>query len=828
MSENAQPSHVAGPDDPIAGTYDTIRTLGQGGMGIVALVRDRLTARQYAVKRIRNDQLDSAMPRRDFLRELLTWSETPEHPFIAQFRFFRSLKDEVLLFSEYIDAGSLHDWIAEGRIHSIEQILEIAIRAAYGIQAAHDCTIIHQDIKPKNILMSQDAVPHITDFGLARIGGRIRAAKRDVEPDAMGDTEPVHPPSTVTTAVSSSGFTPAYCSPEQAEGFVVTPRSDQWSWGVTVLEMFNGERMSDWGFLAGQSLSHLINNGPSKGGVPRIPDDVAGVLRRCFAMNQRERFPSIVEAAGQLNEILRKMTGGTGIPQPAIASPIATKNHRKAPNGLEWRDPNEFLAECPPALRDLLQPERPSYRNARSCAIADLIHYEEIQTELPRRCPQDPELIMKIDTDVLDEITQILWTLGDTGGALAACDRAIARRSDPACATIPGNLNALAANHGIRGTILCLARQFQSAIPALDQTASLWETLAAESRSPDDLSRFAMTLMHRANATKMLGQVEPSIAFYDRSNALFEQALDQKPDFEIRRRQSYCLMNRANTMRMLGRFDDAMTGYLDAARMLDACPEDLESHIREDRALISLNRAGTLWSMQHFEESIAEFDRAIAIYQSIDPGETDYPIQMDRALAIANKANALASLNRPAESIALYETVIRIRSHWLHEEGRREAAESLATAYLNMAYINDQMNEPDRCLDALDRSIGILEPLIRIETRITLKQVLLLCYCHQFRILFNLERFSASASVMQKTEHLIPLLRGILPSSQLDIEMAQITLMQFIAQSHGVPVRFSRADADQALALLESNLTEETPTDVREAYERLVKLYKNC
>ena len=158
--------------------YVIERELGRGGMGCVWLVKSKSTGRQFAVKQtlIKDDA-----HRKAFLTELQTWIDLPEHPNIVPCRFFRTVGAEIVIFADYIAGGSLAEWIVRRKLTKLKQILDVAIQFAWGLHAVHERGLIHQDVKPGNVLMTADpsagsgqaAIPMITDFGLAR--ARLRA-----------------------------------------------------------------------------------------------------------------------------------------------------------------------------------------------------------------------------------------------------------------------------------------------------------------------------------------------------------------------------------------------------------------------------------------------------------------------------------------------------------------------------------------------------------------------------------------------------------------------------------------------------------------------------
>ena len=206
------------PGQLLLGDFEVQRVLGQGGMGKVYLVRSRTTAMEFAVKHalIKDDN-----SRQNFLSELQTWIDLPDHPHIVACRFFRTIGDEISIFAEYVGGGTLADWIQNRRLTTLEQILDVAIQFAWGLQALHDHGLIHQDVKPGNVLMTPEGIAKVTDFGLAR--ARLRGGDGQFHsPDTA--------PSGQSVLVSFGGMTQSYCSPEQGSlpAYMVKLRENHW------------------------------------------------------------------------------------------------------------------------------------------------------------------------------------------------------------------------------------------------------------------------------------------------------------------------------------------------------------------------------------------------------------------------------------------------------------------------------------------------------------------------------------------------------------------------------------------------------------------------
>ena len=361
------------PGQLLLGDFEVRCVLGQGGMGRVYLVRSRTTGMEFAVKRalIKDDS-----NRQNFLSELQTWTDLPEHPHVVACRFFRTIGDEIAIFAEYVGGGTLAHWIENRRLTTLEQILDVAIQFAWGLQALHEHGLIHQDVKPGNVLLTSQGVAKVTDFGLARArlrGGDWQFYSADTAPQGQ------------SMLVSFGGMTQAYCSPEQAARQPLSRKTDIWSWGVSVLDMFYGQPSCVYGQAAGESLEAYFQEGTLDKELPRMPVEMTMVLGKCFQPKPEHRWENMSEAADALLCLYSKVSGGAYPRQVAAISsrkspPMPAHDRRTAAN-VKWDDPREWqrkafnAAGLAPSEADA--PFLPGSGSRRAQAIADMVVYEE-------------------------------------------------------------------------------------------------------------------------------------------------------------------------------------------------------------------------------------------------------------------------------------------------------------------------------------------------------------------------------------------------------------------------------------------------------------------
>ncbi|MEU5975484.1 protein kinase [Streptomyces sp. NPDC047315] len=267
-------------EDPrVVGSFRIHRRLGAGGMGVVYLGSDR-RGQRVALKVIRPDLAEDREFLARFAREvsaarrirggctarLVAADLEAERPWFA---------------TQYVPGPSLHDKVNEEGVLPAAEVAAIGAALSEGLVAVHEAGVVHRDLKPSNILLSPKG-PRIIDFGIAW---------------ATGASTLTH----VGTAVGSPGF----LAPEQVRGVAVTPATDVFSLGATLVYAATGD--SPFG-LGGSEvmLYRVVHEEPHLHGVP---DALAPLLRACLAKDPEER-PSTLQLSMRLKEIAAREAQG--------------------------------------------------------------------------------------------------------------------------------------------------------------------------------------------------------------------------------------------------------------------------------------------------------------------------------------------------------------------------------------------------------------------------------------------------------------------------------------------------------------------------------------
>ncbi|MHC4540085.1 MAG: protein kinase domain-containing protein [Planctomycetota bacterium] len=261
------------------GPFRIEQELGRGGAGVVYLAHDTKLDRSVAIKSLPPEVKDNPKALSRFTREARVLASL-NHPNIAAIHEeLEEAEGAVYLVLEYVPGQTLAERIAKGPL-KLEEALTIALQIAEAVAAAHEHDVIHRDLKPGNIKITQEGKVKVLDFGLAKVVG--------------GETTDQQ--TTITEPGRVIG-TPAYMSPEQARGKPTDKRSDIWSFGCVLYEMltgnvpFKGETISD-------TLANILQTEPSWETLSEsTPANIVSLLRRCLEKEPRRRLRDIGDIA---------------------------------------------------------------------------------------------------------------------------------------------------------------------------------------------------------------------------------------------------------------------------------------------------------------------------------------------------------------------------------------------------------------------------------------------------------------------------------------------------------------------------------------------------
>ncbi len=263
------------------GQHELIEELGTGGMGVVFKAKDIQLRRDVALKILRPELMRDAEFRNRFLLEARSASAM-NHPNIATVYQIGEELGVHFISMEFVDGENLSQWRSRNA-EELDLQLAIAIQAAKGFAHAHRKRVVHRDIKPENILVTKDNVVKIMDFGLAK---RLTPAQ-----------------DSLTKSGTTLG-TLRYMSPEQAAGLETDQRSDIFSFGVVLFELFTGD-LPFSGDFEWSVLYSIMNEEPKPllQANPDLPDDLERVIQKALQKDKTERYQAMEELMTTLEKI---------------------------------------------------------------------------------------------------------------------------------------------------------------------------------------------------------------------------------------------------------------------------------------------------------------------------------------------------------------------------------------------------------------------------------------------------------------------------------------------------------------------------------------------
>jgi tetratricopeptide (TPR) repeat protein len=267
--------------------YKILEKLGEGGMGVIYKAEDTKLKRTVALKFLPPDLTRDPQAKERFVHEAQAASAL-EHPNICNIHEIDETDDgQMFICMACYQGQTVKEKIEQGPL-KLEEVLHIAEQVAQGLAKAHGQGIVHRDIKPGNIFLTEDGRVKILDFGLAKLAGQMRI-----------------------TRTSSTLGTVAYMSPEQTRGEEVDQRTDIWSLGVLLYEMLTGQ-LPFKGEYEQAVVYSILNEMPKPIEELRegVPEAIRALVKRAMEKDSAKRYRNIAELRSDLQAIGRALAAG--------------------------------------------------------------------------------------------------------------------------------------------------------------------------------------------------------------------------------------------------------------------------------------------------------------------------------------------------------------------------------------------------------------------------------------------------------------------------------------------------------------------------------------
>lgn len=674
------------PGDYLLEQFRVVRNLGAGGSAVVYLVEHQFTGHQFAVKVPKKSDGYDDIKQRMLMREIRTWMDLPDHPNLAACKFTRTLEGKFIVFAEYIDGLSLDELIRRGDVSDLRRALDIAIQIAWGLQAAHDCGVVHRDVKPANILIENDGTVRITDFGLAR---GIDDSTTDEAELGMTDND--------YKSVDSVGFmTPAYCSPEQALRRKLNHQTDIWSFGLTVFTMFSGRPIWSNGALAQDLMrSYPLSPEARNEAIDLIPA-VYEILTRCFQNSLIRRWNRMDAVADALISVYEDEFEESYSRNKPVFS-IPTMHHDLSRHDLIDTDDAESLQWLKRAMEvsgELMDSSKAALlvrqRTRRSQILTGIERYE-VAVELFR------EAIASGNLSLQQDLAQLLM--------------------------VKSEQHSVMSDH-------------TGQIEALNQGIMILRELTLDNNDPKLLGMLADGYLRQGRAREFLRQLERAVDRFDKCLSTIQRIEPSLWTGEHARIQGRAQISKGTTLLNLGEFSVAQHTI---ERGLE-CVQRYRNQIPDDRwkdmlTIGTMNLASAVWSQGNISSAITLFHKVIDTIRSTEGYESQLTAQYRLAMAKSNLGLCFYKTGQLDQAQVILNKALGLLKKLVFDWGQDQYSSELVSIYSNIGTIFEETGQIENALEILNEAITFHENTVFNDGRNELLDQLALLYRNKAAVL---------------------------------------------------------------------------------------------
>jgi serine/threonine protein kinase len=628
------------------GPYLLDRLLGRGGMGAVYLAHraDGHFEQKVAIKLI-DLPLATAVFQKRFRQERQILAGL-QHPYIARLLDGGvTAAGDLYLVMDYVDGLPIHRYCEEHEL-TIPRRLELFLRVCEAVQFAHQNFVVHRDLKPDNILVVDDGTPRLLDFGTAKMLSPSQAA-----------------PGSDVTREGYQSYTPQYASPEQVLGNPITTASDTYSLGVLLFLLLTGARPYELTELTtGEMVRVICQQAPRKpseavGNGKRLNADLEAILEKALRKEAQKRYLTAEQFANDVRAFLAGQPIGArqgtlrylackffqrhkfalvsltllavtlfaGIVGVLWQAKVANEERRKAEaRSADLRQlSSSLLSELDEAIREL-----PGSTGAQKLLVTRVLEHLD-------RMAKDSEGDRQTQLNLIDAYTRLAdlqgntydQNLGDTSGALASVDKAIALAEPlvPADTKDSEALQAYALAEESRSEILFGPGRTQDAIAAMRKAVETFDRLIAAGNAAsallcDSASAYsALGDEYGQSGTASLADSNAALKSYRMSIALDQRALNLDPNYLRARRGLSINQMKIGSVEMETDPEMALKDFQIALQSADFVPKAVQENLSmlRLRGILERKEASALVQLGDYAKAMELFNEVAHRYQKI-------------------------------------------------------------------------------------------------------------------------------------------------------------------------------------------------------------------